>query len=73
MGLFPIFGLWSITYKKKFHNSRTSDDIDSDENCDVIAIFPIYGQVGAIRKQDSGRIAYITYIFINSILLSNKN
>ena len=25
-------------------------------NCDVIVIFPIYGQSGAIRKPDSGPI-----------------
>ena len=42
-------------------------------NCDVIVIFPIYGQFGAIRKQDSGRIVCKTYIFIKSNLLSYKN
>ena len=26
------------------------------ENCDVIIIFPIYVQFGAIQKSDSGRI-----------------
>ena len=35
-------------------------------NWDVIVIFPIYDQFGAIRKPDSGRIVYETYIFINS-------
>ena len=40
------------------------------ENCDVIVIFPIYGQFGAIRKPDSVRIVWKTYI--NSNLLSNK-
>ena len=43
------------------------------ENCNIIAIFPIYGQFGAIRKPDSGRIVCKTYIFINSNLLSYKN
>ena len=43
------------------------------ENCDVIVIFPIYGQFGAIRKPDSGRIVCKTYVFINSNLLSYKN
>ena len=43
------------------------------ENCDVIAIFPIYGQFGAIRKPDSWRIVCKTYFFINSNLLSYKN
>ena len=33
-------------------------------NCDVIVIFPIYGEFGAIRKPDSGRIICKTYIFI---------
>ena len=38
------------------------------ENCDVIAIFPIESQFGAIRKPDSGCTACKTYIFINSNL-----
>ena len=37
-----------------------------DESCDVIVIFPIYSQFGAIRKPDPGRINYKTYIFNNS-------
>ena len=43
------------------------------ENCDVIAIFPIYSQFGAIWKPDFGRTVYKTYIFINSNFLSYKN
>ena len=43
------------------------------ENCDVTAIFPIYGQSGAIWKPDSGRIVCKTYISTNSNLLSYKN
>ena len=57
-------------------NKTTSKKIDDDvmsENCDVIAIFPIYGQFGAIWKPDSGRIVCKTYVFINSNLLSYKN
>ena len=42
-------------------------------NCDVIAIFPIHGQIEAIRKPDSGRIVDKIYIFINNNLLSYKN
>ena len=56
--------------------NKTSKKIDDNlmlENCDVIVIFPIYGQFGAIRKPDSGRIVCKTYIFINSNLLSYKN
>ena len=54
-------------------NKTTSRKIDDDimsENCDVIFIFPIYGQFGAIRKPDSGCIVCKTYIFIKSNLLS---
>ena len=43
------------------------------ENCNVIAIFPIYGKFDEIRKPGSGRIVSKTYIFINSNLLSYKN
>ena len=41
-------------------------------NCDVIVIFPIYSQFGAIRKPDSGGIVCKTYIFINSNLYLTK-
>ena len=43
------------------------------QNCAAIAIFPFYGQFGAMRKPDSRGIACKTYIFINSNLLSHKN
>ena len=43
------------------------------ENYDAIAIFPIYGQFGAIRKLNSGRIVCKIYVFIQSKLLSYKN
>ena len=42
-------------------------------NYDVIVKFLIYCQFGAIRKPDSGRLVYKTYIFIKSNLLSYKN
>ena len=42
-------------------------------NCDVIVILPIYGQFGAMRNPDSGRIIFKTYIFIKSYLSSCKN
>ena len=57
-------------------NKTISKNFDNDvmsENCDIIVIFLIYGQFGAIRKPDSGRIVCKTYIFINSNLLSYKN
>ena len=40
-------------------NKNTFKKIDDDvmpENCDVIAIFPIYSEFGAILKPDSRRI-----------------
>ena len=39
---------------------------------DVVVIFPIYYQFGAIWEPDSGRIVYKTYIFIKGIFLSEK-
>ena len=57
-------------------NTATSKKIDDDAmlaNCDVIFIFPIYGQFGAIQKPDSERMISKTYIFINSNLLYCKN
>ena len=42
-------------------------------NCDIIVIFPIYGQFRVIWKPDSGRRAWKTYIFIYSNLISYKN
>ena len=57
-------------------NKTTSKEIDDDvmkEKCDIIAIFPIYVQLGAIRKPDSGRIICKTFTFINTNFLSYKN
>ena len=56
-------------------NKITSKKIDNgamSANFDVIVICPIYGQSGAIRKPDSGRIVFKTYILIKSNLLSFK-
>ena len=57
-------------------NKTTSKKVDVEvmsANYDVTAIFLIHGQFGAIRKPDSRRIVYKTYIFINNNLLSYKN
>ena len=56
------------TSKKK----KNDDDI-IPANCDVIVIFQIYGQFGAIQKPDSGRIVCKTYIFIKVNLSSYKS
>ena len=56
-------------------NTATSKKIDQDimlASCDIIFIFPISGQFGAIRKTDYRRVISKTYIFSNSNLLSYK-
>ena len=51
--------------KKNTKMSKKIDDEVMSVNCDVIVIYPIYGQFGAIRKQDSGRmVLQLTYYFI---------
>ena len=53
--------------------SKSFDGEVMSENCDVIAIFSIYDQFGAIWKPDSGHTVCKTYIFVNSKLLSYKD
>ena len=53
-------------------NTATFESLDDDTmsaNCDAIAIFSFYGQLGAIQKPDSGHMVYEIYIFIYSNLL----
>ena len=52
-------------------SKRLKDDVLLS-NCDVIVIFSIYGQFGAIRKSNSRRMVCNTYIFINTNVLSYK-
>ena len=59
--------------KRNKTKSKKFDDDVMSENFDVIVIFPIYDQFGAIWKPDSGRIVCKTYVFINSNLLFYKN
>ena len=58
--------------RNKTTSKKFGGDVRSG-NCDLIAILPIYGQFGAIRKPDFGRIICKTYVFIKSNLLSYKN
>ena len=58
--------------RNKIKSKKFDGDVMS-KNCDVIAIFSIYGQFGAIWKPDSGRLVCKTYIFINNKLLSYKS
>ena len=57
-------------------NKTTSKKIDDDvmsENCDVIVIFRIFGQFGAIRRPDFGHRVCKSYVFSNKKLLCYKN
>ena len=54
--------------KKETNLTMTS----CQKKCEVNAIFSIYGQFGAIRKPDSGRLVCKTYLFINDNLSSYK-
>ena len=57
-------------------NKITSKKFDVDvmsESCDVIVIFLIFGQFGAVRRPDSGHRVCKSYVFINSNLLSYKD
>ena len=65
--------LGPVTKLDKRNTARSNKFDELSESCEVIVIFPIYSQSGAIRKPDPGRINYKTYIFINSYLLSYKN
>ena len=61
-----------MTWETKQRQKKVDDDVMST-NCDVIVIFPIYDQFGAISKPDSGCRVCKIYIFIKSNLLSYKN
>ena len=57
-------------------NKTTSKKFDDDlmsKNCDVIIIFRIFDQFGAVRRPDSGHRVCKSSVFSNSNLLSYKN
>ena len=54
----PVTKLW---HEKQTNVKKTNDDVML-ANWDVIVIFPIYGQFGAILKPDSRHIICKTYI-----------
>ena len=58
---------WNLDQTKLDKRNKTMskkfvDDIMST-NCDIIVVFPIFGQFGAILKPDCKRIVSKTYIF----------
>ena len=59
--------------KKNKATSKKFDDDFMSENFDVIVIFPIYGQFGAVWKPEAGCIVCKNYIFVKSNLFSYKN
>ena len=59
--------------KKNKTMSKRFDDGVMSENCDVIITFRIFGQIGAVRKLDSGHRVCKSYVFSNSNLFSYKN
>ena len=58
--------------RNKTTPKKLGDDVMS-ENFDVIVIFLICGEFGALQKPNARRIFCITYIFINSDLISCKH
>ena len=62
----------NLTRETMQHRKKIDDDFMS-KSCDVIVIFPIYGQFRAILKPDSERIVWKAYILVNSNLLCYKN
>ena len=65
----------SVT-KLENRNKTTSKKIDDDvisKNCDVIVIFRIFGQFGAVQRPDFGHRFWKSYVFSNGNLLSCRN
>ena len=58
--------------KREKATSKKFDAGVMSTDCNVIVIFPLYGQFGAIQRPDSACIVCKTYIFINRNLLSYK-
>ena len=59
--------------KRNKTTSKKSDNDVMSKHCDIIAIFRILGQFGAVRRPDSGHRVCKSYFFSNSNLLSYKN
>ena len=61
-----------IDKRKKTMSKNFDDDVISGK-CDIIVIFRIFGQFGAIWRPDSGHRVCKGSVFSNSNLLSYKN
>ena len=63
-----------VTKLDKKQNKIVDVDVDvMSEHCDVIVIFRILGQFGAVWRPDFGHRVCKTYVFSNSNLLFYKN
>ena len=58
--------------RNKTRSKKFDEDVMSG-NCDVIVIFQIFSQFGAVRRPDSGHRVCESYVFSNRNLLSYKN
>ena len=56
--------------KRKKTNSKKFDDDIMSEICDVIVVFPIYGQFEAFQKPDSRCTVCKTYTFKETFYLT---
>ena len=66
---------WPVTKLDK-RNKTTSKRFDvqvMSGNCDVIFIFRIFDQFGAVRRPDSRDRVFQSYVFSNNNLFSYKN
>ena len=69
MNLGPVT---KLDKRDKTTSKKFNVDVIS-ENCDVIDIFRIFGQFGAVRRPDSGHRVCKSYVLSNSDLASYKN
>ena len=59
--------------KRNRKNSKKFDGDAMSENSDVIVIFRIFGQFGAVRRPEAEHSVCKSYFFSNSNLLSYNN
>ena len=60
-------------YKRNKTTVKKFDDDVMSESCDITVIFPIYGQFGAIRMPDSGRIISTFSLIATFYLIKTEN
>ena len=62
----------SLTRETQQHQKKFDDDVMS-ANCDVIVIFPIFDQFGAIWKPDSGLVKVTFSLIVTFYLVKTEN